>query len=157
MNLNPGRAVYFATRAPGCRTSRYVEGERQYLRIDCQDHAPDSREGRVGAILRTELRVVFTAPARGEPLAQERPTEVYLLFPVPFGRSAEDYRETVAHAVARAVIARWTGEVRLIDRGGSPLHGFVLGRDDRELVVYRSTLEPFVDDRQAVVVRAEWR
>ncbi len=156
MSLDPGQARAVAEKAPGCWSSVYREGDREHLRIDCQDYGPDPRQGSEGAVLSVELRIVYSAPSSRGVEGEERPREVFLLFPVPTGRAAPEYREVVAGGLVDAVAARWDGGMRFIDRSGSARHGFVLSRAGRELVVYRATTESFLENGQAVVVRAEW-
>lgn len=156
LSLTREDARSLARRAPGCHLRRYREDEIEYERVDCHAFRAASAEGANGAELRLEIRLVFVgSAAESSNRDSDRPVEVFFLFPVPKARSGNEHLGEVAGAVADAARARHRGEFRFLDRGGSALHGFVLEEGSERVVVYRPQLVPFLDEREAVVVRAE--
>ena len=152
--LDVEQARDLAAEVPGCHVRRYREEDSAYERVDCESYAP-ATEGTLGAELRVEMRLVFVKPGGLDVHQDQRPTEVFFLFPVPEDQSEIAYLDEVAKSVADAVAARWDGGLRLLDRSGSALDGFALEGAAQPVVVYRPRLVPFLQGRKAVVVRAE--
>ena len=152
--LDVEQARDLAAQVPGCHVRRYREEESAYERVDCESYAPVT-EGALGAELRVEMRLVFVKPGGLDVPQDQRPTEVFFLFPVPEDQAEGGYLDEVAKSVADAAAARWDGDLRLLDRSGSALDGFALEGSGQPVVVHRPRLVPFLQGRKAVVVRAE--
>ncbi len=109
--------------APGCRSvGPYTENSRAHFRIDCDAYAPRA-EG-LGADLRAQMRVVYTANGLGEPFDT---MEVYVLLPVPTGKTAEIFLTEVVSDFASAV--RKYADVQSVDGSGSTSRMFTLPQD----------------------------
>jgi len=151
LQLAPIRRL--AAHAPGCETATYREGDYEYFRLDCYAYAPRS-EG-AGAELRVEMRVVYQSE-RWTPLGgEEKPAEIYFLFPVPEATSSQEFAEEVMTELAAAVRDFWDGSFSTTDRSGSVTAGFRLVKNDEQILVYRPRPMDLHDERRAIEVQAE--
>lgn len=150
----PGADAWSMGAQPGCLRHRYAEDEVAILRADCFAYA--ARAEGDGAELLIEARLVYRDQTAAVDFERALPHEVYLLFPVPSGRSADEYRVAVTALFSRAVDAAHGGRQRLeADRSGTSVNGFRLVDRQRSLRV-RSRTIPYLEGRQAVELRAFW-
>jgi hypothetical protein len=149
-----GRDAWSMGAQPGCLRHRYAEDETDILRADCFAYA--ARADGDGAELQIEARLVYRDETPAVDFDRALPYEVYLLFPVPSGRTAEEHRVEATSVFSRAVEAAHAGRQRLeADRSGTSVNGFRLVDGQRTLRV-RSRTIPYVNGRQAVELRAFW-
>ncbi|HBL29419.1 MAG TPA: hypothetical protein DD490_21515 [Acidobacteria bacterium] len=143
---------------PGCRPlAPYTEtkdgSSRQYSRLDCFSYGP--RTDTLGAWPRIEMRLVYASQANRGLLSDQKPSEIYFLFPLPEGRVENEFQKQVMSDLAEAVRETTEREVAPIDRSGSTENGFRVRGEGLTITVYKPSFEPLYEKRKALVVRAE--
>lgn len=149
------RAKELNGKATGCHPRDYLFGPDEFHRLDCYAYAPASTGE--GAELRVEMRLVYGRRGERSLTPNERPSEVFFLFPVPDGESSNAFRDAVMNELAAAVRGIWPGRLKTPDTSGSVTNGFELIDGGAALEVNRPTVDPYYGERNALVVRAEMK
>lgn len=146
-------------RIPGCRPlAPYTETAEdgamyQFSRLDCFSYAP--RTDTLGAYPRVEMRLVYKSRSNSYLLIDQKPAEVYFLFPLPEGQEESEFQKQVMSDLAEAVRETTEREVAPINRSGSTENGFRVRGDGRTVTVYRPIFLSLYENRRALQVRAE--
>jgi hypothetical protein len=145
-------------RIPGCRhLPPYNEtkngNEYQYSRLDCYSYAPHAED--LGADPRVEMRLVYKSAPNRYLLSDQKPTEIYFLFPLPAGQEEKEFQKQVMSDLAEAVGEKTQRDVAPINRSNSVERGFRVRGDGRTVTVYEPRFIPLYENRRALQVRAE--
>ncbi len=153
------RRVSDLKRIPGCRPlAPYSETTEdgavyQYSRLDCYSYAPQANS--LGAYPRVEMRLVYKSNPNGYLLIDQKPVEVYFLFPLPEGQAENEFQKQVMSDLAEAVRETTEREVTPTNRSNSVERGFRVRSESRTVTVYEPHLIPLYENRKALQVRAE--